>query len=95
MRGARRGRGNGVSDGAGTSGLSGSSGAGGPGQGAGTEAVALLARYLFEERGHHRITIDPAARNERAIRGYATVGFRPGSCASMSAAPTASATTAC
>jgi len=47
------------------------------GQGAGTEAVALLARYLFSERGHHRITIDPAARNERAIRSYAKVGFRP------------------
>jgi aminoglycoside 6'-N-acetyltransferase len=47
------------------------------GQGAGTEAVALLAGYLFEERGHHRITIDPAAHNERAIRSYAKVGFRP------------------
>lgn len=47
------------------------------GQGAGTEAVALLARYLFSERGHHRITIDPAAGNERAIRSYAKVGFRP------------------
>jgi aminoglycoside 6'-N-acetyltransferase len=47
------------------------------GRGAGTEAVALLARYLFEERGHHRITIDPAAHNERAIRSYAKVGFRP------------------
>jgi aminoglycoside 6'-N-acetyltransferase len=47
------------------------------GQGAGTEAVALLARYLFCERGHHRITIDPAAHNEQAIRSYAKVGFRP------------------
>jgi aminoglycoside 6'-N-acetyltransferase len=47
------------------------------GQGAGTEAVALLARYLFEQRGHHRITIDPAAANERAIRCYTKVGFRP------------------
>ncbi len=47
------------------------------GRGAGTEAVALLAGYLFTERGHHRITIDPAAHNERAIRSYAKVGFRP------------------
>ena len=47
------------------------------GRGAGREAVALLARYLFEQRGHHRITIDPAAANERAIRCYAGVGFRP------------------
>jgi aminoglycoside 6'-N-acetyltransferase len=47
------------------------------GRGAGREAVALLAGFLFEQRGHHRITIDPAAANERAIRSYASVGFRP------------------
>jgi aminoglycoside 6'-N-acetyltransferase len=52
-------------------------GTGFQGQGAGTEAVALLARYLFSERGHHRITIDPAAHNDRAIRSYAKVGFQP------------------
>ena len=33
----------------------------GQGQGLGTEAVALLARFLCEQRGHHRLTIDPAA----------------------------------
>lgn len=47
------------------------------GQGAGREAVVLLARFLFGQRGHHRITIDPAAANERAIRCYARAGFRP------------------
>jgi aminoglycoside 6'-N-acetyltransferase len=47
------------------------------GRGAGAEAVGLLASYLFGERGHHRITIDPAAANEPAIRCYAKVGFRP------------------
>ena len=47
------------------------------GQGAGREAVALLARYLFEQRGHHRITIDPAAANDQAIRSYTKAGFRP------------------
>jgi aminoglycoside 6'-N-acetyltransferase len=47
------------------------------GRGIGREAVALLAGFLFERRGHHRITIDPAAANERAIRSYASVGFRP------------------
>ena len=47
------------------------------GQSAGPEAVGLLARFLFAERGHHRITIDPAAANSRAIRCYAKVGFRP------------------
>jgi aminoglycoside 6'-N-acetyltransferase len=46
-------------------------------RGAGREAVALLARFLFEQRGHHRLTIDPAAANDRAIRSYASVGFRP------------------
>lgn len=47
------------------------------GHGAGSEAVGLLARFLFEQRGHHRITIDPAAANRQAIRSYAKVGFRP------------------
>lgn len=47
------------------------------GQSAGPEAVTLLARYLFEARGHHRLTIDPAAGNNRAIRCYGKVGFRP------------------
>lgn len=46
------------------------------GQGLGTEALRLLARYLFEERGHHRLTIDPAADNTAAIRAYERVGFR-------------------
>ena len=47
------------------------------GRGIGRRALALSARLLFEERDHHRITIDPAAANERAIRCYAAVGFRP------------------
>jgi aminoglycoside 6'-N-acetyltransferase len=46
------------------------------GEGLGTEAIRLLARYLFEERGHHRLTIDPAADNAAAIRAYERVGFR-------------------
>ena len=37
----------------------------------------MLARYLIEERGHHRLTIDPAADNAPAIRAYEKVGFRP------------------
>ena len=47
------------------------------GQGIGTDAVRTLARYLIGERGHHRITIDPAADNAAAIRCYEKVGFRP------------------
>jgi aminoglycoside 6'-N-acetyltransferase len=46
-------------------------------QGFGSEAVRVLARYLIEERGHHRLTIDPAADNIAAIRAYEKVGFRP------------------
>ena len=47
------------------------------GLGAGTEAVALLARFLFEQRDHHRLTIDPAMANAQAIRCYTKVGFQP------------------
>ncbi|MGW5716878.1 GNAT family N-acetyltransferase [Amycolatopsis sp. NPDC003865] len=46
------------------------------GRGIGTDALRTLARHLFEE-GHHRLTIDPAAANETAIRVYTKVGFRP------------------
>jgi aminoglycoside 6'-N-acetyltransferase len=46
------------------------------GRGRGPEAIRLVARYLFETRGHHRLTIDPAAANTRAIRAYERVGFR-------------------
>jgi aminoglycoside 6'-N-acetyltransferase len=47
------------------------------GRGLGPEAIRLAARYLFEEREHHRLTIDPAAENLRAIHAYGRVGFRP------------------
>lgn len=46
------------------------------GQGLGTEALRTLCRYLFEVRGHHRITIDPAIANGRAVAAYRKVGFR-------------------
>lgn len=47
------------------------------GRGLGPDAVRTLARHLFDGVGHHRITIDPAATNQRAIRSYQRVGFRP------------------
>jgi aminoglycoside 6'-N-acetyltransferase len=47
------------------------------GGGLGPDAVRTLARHLIEERGHHRLTIDPAADNAAAIRAYEKVGFRP------------------
>jgi aminoglycoside 6'-N-acetyltransferase len=46
------------------------------GHGYGADAVRTLTRYLIEERGHHRLTIDPALANERAIRCYERVGFQ-------------------
>jgi aminoglycoside 6'-N-acetyltransferase len=46
------------------------------GRGIGTDAIRTLARWLFDVRDHHRLTIDPAASNERAIRTYEKVGFR-------------------
>jgi aminoglycoside 6'-N-acetyltransferase len=47
------------------------------GRGLGADTLRAVARHLFEDRGHHRITIDPAAHNARAIRTYERVGFRP------------------
>lgn len=46
------------------------------GRGLGPEAIRLVARYLFEVRGHHRLTIDPNTANERAIKAYRAVGFK-------------------
>jgi aminoglycoside 6'-N-acetyltransferase len=46
------------------------------GKGLGTDAVRTLARHLVHDRGHHRVTIDPAASNTRAIRCYEKVGFQ-------------------
>ena len=47
------------------------------GRGLGSDAVRTVARWLIEERRHHRLTIDPAADHARAIAAYANVGFRP------------------
>ena len=45
------------------------------GRGVGTEAVRLVMRHVIEDRGHHRITIDPAVGNAAAIRAYQKAGF--------------------
>jgi aminoglycoside 6'-N-acetyltransferase len=47
------------------------------GRGIGLDAIRAACWILFEERGHHRITIDPAAANTAAIRCYTKAGFRP------------------
>ncbi|MEU5611135.1 GNAT family protein [Streptomyces sparsogenes] len=46
-------------------------------RGIGADAIHALARHLLDVDGHHRLTIDPAADNERAIRLYRRLGFRP------------------
>jgi aminoglycoside 6'-N-acetyltransferase len=45
-------------------------------RGIGSEAIRRVVDLLVSERGHHRITIDPAAANEAAIRVYEKAGFR-------------------
>jgi aminoglycoside 6'-N-acetyltransferase len=47
------------------------------GRGLGTEALRRLVRHLIDDRGHHRITIDPSTGNAAAIRSYEKAGFRP------------------
>ncbi|MBC9716628.1 GNAT family N-acetyltransferase [Streptomyces sp. TRM66268-LWL] len=44
--------------------------------GLGTDAIRTLASWLFDVRGHHRLTIDPAAENSAAITCYERLGFR-------------------
>ena len=45
-------------------------------RGLGQETLRLAIRHYIE-RGHHRFSIDPSRDNERAIRCYAAVGFKP------------------
>lgn len=47
------------------------------GRGVGPDAMRTLIVWLITERGHHRITVDPAADNSRAIHVYEKLGFRP------------------
>jgi len=47
------------------------------GGGLGVDTVRTLARHLVEDRGHHRLMIDPAVDNLQAVRCYTLAGFRP------------------
>lgn len=47
------------------------------GRGLGPDAIRAVAIHLIDDRGHHRLTIDPAAANTRAIAAYTKLGFRP------------------
>jgi aminoglycoside 6'-N-acetyltransferase len=46
------------------------------GRGLGPEALRLAIAHLIDDRGHHRVTIDPQAANARAVAAYEKVGFR-------------------
>lgn len=46
------------------------------GRGFAREALTAVIDHLFADRGHHRIVIDPAADNARAIAVYQKLGFR-------------------
>ncbi len=45
-------------------------------QGLGTEAFGLVLSHLFDERGHHRVTLTTSPDNARAIHVYEKLGFR-------------------
>lgn len=45
------------------------------GRGYGTDAIAVLCRYLFQQLNVQQFMMQPSARNARAIRAYETVGF--------------------
>jgi aminoglycoside 6'-N-acetyltransferase len=47
------------------------------GRGVGSDALRTLIAWLIDVRGHHRLTVDPAAANARAIHVYDKLGFRP------------------
>jgi RimJ/RimL family protein N-acetyltransferase len=46
------------------------------GKGHGTDAMIALLRYLFHQRGLHRVALTVIAWNDRAIRSYEKLGFR-------------------
>jgi len=47
------------------------------GRGVGSDAMRTLVAWLIDVRGHHRLTVDPAVANTRAVHVYETLGFRP------------------
>jgi aminoglycoside 6'-N-acetyltransferase len=45
------------------------------GRGLGPDAARAMARHLLEERGRARVTVDPYAWNEGAVRAWECAGF--------------------
>jgi aminoglycoside 6'-N-acetyltransferase len=46
------------------------------GRGLGSAVVRRVVEHLVDDRGHHRVTIDPAVDNVAAVRAYEKAGFR-------------------
>jgi len=46
------------------------------GRGVGPDAMRTLVAWLIDVRGHHRLTVDPAVENARAVHVYERLGFR-------------------
>ena len=46
------------------------------GKGYGRDAIGVLLRYAFVDRGLHRVQLEVLADNERALRSYRAAGFR-------------------
>jgi aminoglycoside 6'-N-acetyltransferase len=46
-------------------------------QGIASDAIATMVKYLFEQKHHHRLVIDPSVENTAAIACYSKVGFKP------------------
>ena len=46
------------------------------GRGIGTDALRTVLTYLIDDLGHHRVIIDPAVENERAVHVYEKLGSR-------------------
>lgn len=46
-------------------------------RGVASDAIRTVMGHLADERGHHRITIDPCVENVAAVACYERVGFRP------------------
>ena len=45
------------------------------GRGLGPDAARAMARHLLDERGRARVTVDPYAWNEGAVRAWERAGF--------------------
>jgi aminoglycoside 6'-N-acetyltransferase len=50
------------------------------GRGLGPDSARAMARHLLDKRGHARVTVDPYAWNDGAVRAWGRAGFVEVSC---------------